>query len=222
MLKKLRLLFFLLPVVVLVSCASAPKYQYIPKGKQVMVASWYGPKFHGRRTASGEIFDMYRLTAAHKTLPFGTKLRVINPENGRSVVVKINDRGPFVRGRDIDLSYAAAKKIGLIAKGTGRVYVEFIGRDNRYIKTVKYQIKGDGPYTIQVGSFREKNNAWRLKKALSISYRNVHIIKKYINGRTYYRVIVGKFVNLLDAERVALRLKREGYEVILTRYEEVL
>ncbi len=222
MLKKLRLLFSLLPAVVLISCASTPKYQYVPKGKQTMVASWYGPKFHGRRTASGEIFDMYRLTAAHKTLPFGTKLRVINPENGRSVVVKINDRGPFVRGRDLDLSYEAAKRIGLISKGTARVYVEFLGRDTGYIKTVRYQIKGNGPYTIQVGSFRDKDNAWRLKKALSISYRNVHIIRKDIGGRTYYRVIVGRFVNLYDAERVAVRLKREGYEVILTRYEEVL
>ena len=222
MLKKLRLLFFLLPAVVLISCASAPKYQYVPTGKQTMVASWYGPKFHGRRTASGEIFDMYRLTAAHKTLPFGTKLRVINPENGRSVVVKINDRGPFVRGRDLDLSYEAAKRIGLISKGTARVYVEFLGRDKSYVRTVKYQINGDGPYTIQVGSFRDRDNAWRLKKALSLSYRNVHIIKKYLKGGTYYRVIVGRFFNLTDAENTALRLKREGYEVIVTRYEEVL
>lgn len=220
--KRLLILVFLVSLFFIVSCASAPRYQYVPKGKGVMVASWYGPKFHGRKTASGEIFDMYKFTAAHKTLPFGTRLRVTNPENGRSVVVKINDRGPFVRGRDIDLSYAAARKIGLLQKGTSRVYVEFLGRDYDYVKTVKYAVNGVGPYTIQVGSFREKENAWRLKRALSYSYRHVQVIKKRIKGVVFYRVLVGRFSSLSEAERVAIRLSSEGYSAILTRYEEVL
>ncbi len=187
-----------------------------------MVASWYGPKFHGRRTASGEVFDMYSYTAAHKTLPFGTRLRIINPENGRSVVVKINDRGPFVSGRDIDLSYAAARDLGLLQKGTSRVYVEYLGRDTGYVKTVRYAVRGTGPYTVQVGSFRQRENAWRLKRALSYSYRHVQVIKKRIRGVVFYRVLVGRFNSLSEAERVALRLTKEGYNAILTRYEEVL
>ncbi len=89
------------------------------------IASWYGPKFHGRRTASGEVFDMHRLTAAHPWLPFGTIVKVTNLENGLSVVVRINDRGPFVKGRIIDLSYAAAKKIRMLRRNA-RVRVEVL------------------------------------------------------------------------------------------------
>ncbi len=90
------------------------------------VASYYGRRFHGRRTANGERFDMYAMTAAHKTLPFGSRVRVTNPRNGKSVIVRINDRGPFVRGRTIDLSRAAAGKIGIIGSGHGRVTLELL------------------------------------------------------------------------------------------------
>ena len=90
-------------------------------------ASWYGKEFHGRRTTSGEIFDMYKLTAAHNELPLGTRVRVTNLKNHRSVVVKINDRGPFVPGRVIDLSYAAAKKIGMVKDGLTKVKIEIVG-----------------------------------------------------------------------------------------------
>jgi rare lipoprotein A len=88
------------------------------------VASWYGKKFHGRTTASGERYDMHDMTAAHPTLPFGVHATVTNLENGRSVKVKINDRGPFVKGRIIDVSYAAAKKLGIVEQGVARVRVE--------------------------------------------------------------------------------------------------
>ncbi|MEE4201792.1 septal ring lytic transglycosylase RlpA family protein [Erythrobacter sp.] len=91
-------------------------------------ASYYGRRFHGRRTANGERFDMRALTAAHKTLPFGSLVRVTNPRNGRSVTVRINDRGPFTRGREIDLSRAAAEEIGMIARGHGRVEMELLAR----------------------------------------------------------------------------------------------
>lgn len=89
-------------------------------------ASWYGPGFHGRRTANGERFDQHALTAAHKTLPFGTKVRVTNPANGKSVVVRINDRGPFVGGRDIDLSRGAAQAVGMLGAGTAQVRLEVL------------------------------------------------------------------------------------------------
>ncbi len=90
----------------------------------VMVASWYGQKYHGRQTASGVVFDMYAMTAAHKTLPFGTRLRVTHRRSQRSVVVEINDRGPFIKGRDLDLSMGAAQALAMVDEGVARVHVE--------------------------------------------------------------------------------------------------
>ena len=92
--------------------------------ESTMVASWYGPKYHGRQTASGVVFDMYDLTAAHKTLPFGTRLRVTHVQNNRSVVVEVNDRGPFIRGRDLDLSYGAARELAMVDQGVAQVKIE--------------------------------------------------------------------------------------------------
>ena len=91
-----------------------------------MVSSYYGSKFHGRQTSNGEIFDMYKLTCAHKTLPFNTRLKVTNEDNGKYVIVRVNDRGPFIHGRDLDLSYAAAREIDLIAEGVKKVKVEIL------------------------------------------------------------------------------------------------
>jgi rare lipoprotein A len=104
---------------------------------QPMNASWYGEPFHGRRTASGEVFNMDDLTAAHRTLPFGTRLRVRRPDTGRSVQVTINDRGPFVAGRQLDLSRAAADRLGMMTLGVARVQVDHLGRDSRYLSYVK-------------------------------------------------------------------------------------
>jgi len=119
------------------ACSAAPRYTATPGGirrqlpgtvrwVQEGVASYYADQFHGRRTANGETFDMHALTAAHQTLPFNTRVRVTNLDNGRSVVVRINDRGPFVKGRIIDLSYGAAKNVGLIGPGTARVRLEVL------------------------------------------------------------------------------------------------
>jgi rare lipoprotein A len=99
---------------------------HVIKSLGIGTASYYGKRFHGRRTANGERFDMNAMTAAHKTLPFGTHVRVTNPRNGRSVTVRINDRGPFIRGRQIDLSRAAAQKLGMIRKGHARVQMEIV------------------------------------------------------------------------------------------------
>lgn len=93
---------------------------------EVGVASWYGPGFHGNRTANGEIYDMFALTAAHKTLPFGTIVKVIDLDTGKSVVVRINDRGPFIKGRIIDLSYAAAQKLEMVKKGLAKVGLKIV------------------------------------------------------------------------------------------------
>lgn len=94
---------------------------HVPRYDEVGIASWYGPGFHGNVTANGELYDMYAFTAAHKTLPFGTVVKVVDLETGRSVVVRINDRGPFVPGRIIDLSYAAAQELGIVDRGTAKV-----------------------------------------------------------------------------------------------------
>jgi len=108
-------------VLLLLNCCSRPLFT--SQAEIVGCASYYGKEFHGKRTASGEVYNMYALTAAHRTLPFGTLVRVTNWKNGKSVVVKINDRGPFVEGRTIDLSYAAARRIGLMATGRVRLTI---------------------------------------------------------------------------------------------------
>jgi len=209
-LKIISFLFFLS------SCASIPPVVYPPKTGYV-IASWYGPKFHGRPTASGERFNMYALTAAHREFPFGTRLRVTNPDNNKSVVVTINDRGPFVPGRDLDLSYAAAKKIGLIDKGVGRVRIEYVGRDLRYVKKVVFaSLISKMPLTIQVGSFSEASNAYRLKQGLEIKYDNVYITTIYLRGQKYYRVRIGEFYDRESAYSFAQRLAEEGYSTFIT------
>jgi len=101
-----------------------PVITYKPIG--MMKASWYGPNFHGRQTANGEIYNQYELTAAHKSMKFGTLLRLTNPENNKSIIVRVNDRGPYVDGRDLDLSYASAKALGIVKPGVKRLKVELV------------------------------------------------------------------------------------------------
>ena len=204
---------------VLSSCAPA-KYD-IQQGKIAkffVVASWYGPEFHGRPTASGETFDMHAMTCAHKEYPFGTRLRVTNTVNGKSVECIVNDRGPFVKGRDIDLSLAAARKIDLIGSGTAPVVVEVNGRDASYIRTVKVQSNGKkGPFAIQVGSFSDSINAVRLKSALRLDYANVYIQETFVDGTTFYRVRIGNFDQLNAAMDTAGKLGQEGYPALVLK-----
>ncbi|MGA3328649.1 MAG: septal ring lytic transglycosylase RlpA family protein, partial [Terriglobia bacterium] len=129
------------------------------------IASWYGHPYHGRRSASGEIYDMYKMTAAHRTLPFGTQVRVHDLENGRDVTVRINDRGPFVEGRIIDLSYAAAQTMGM--PGIARVRLEILGLGSTSEPAV---------FAVQVGAFRDPANAGRLKALIEGSYGPVVIL----------------------------------------------
>ncbi len=212
---KIRLLPLLYLSFLLILSCSTSRYE---TGSGMVVASWYGPDFNGRPTASGDRFDMNRFTCAHREYPFGSLLRVINISNGRSVKCIVNDRGPFVSGRDIDLSYAAAREIGLIGPGTMPVRIEYIGRDSSYIRDVRYSAS-EGPFTIQVGSFREVDNAIRLKKALELRYRDVYIVQIILEDVTYYRVRVGRFVKKEDAFAVAGDMAREGYGPIIVRYE---
>lgn len=122
------------PEVVKESTVNTSPVEYINRG--TMKASWYGPKFHGKLTANGEIYDQMALTAAHKSLKFGTLLKVTNTKNGRSVIVRINDRGPYIEGRDLDLSKGAAIELGLLKKGVARVKIEEVSLGENFNPTV--------------------------------------------------------------------------------------
>ncbi|MEJ2284633.1 MAG: septal ring lytic transglycosylase RlpA family protein, partial [Desulfobacterales bacterium] len=145
-------------------------YQPLPHSKgfrQRGIASWYGKDFHGKKTSNGDIYNMYAMTAAHKTLPLGTFVRVRNLENNHEVEVRVNDRGPFVRGRIIDLSYAAAKDIGIVGPGTARVEVVALGTPvSTDAGSSTSYVQGDyysGNFTYQVGAFVNRENAERQK-----------------------------------------------------------
>ncbi|MEW6410588.1 MAG: septal ring lytic transglycosylase RlpA family protein [Nitrospirota bacterium] len=189
----------------------------VPHRVEEGIASWYGMDFHGRPTASGDIYDMYKHTAAHRTVPLGTYARVTNLENGKNVRLLINDRGPFVDGRIIDLSFGAAKELGMADKGLGRVRIEYLERDKRYIKYVKFDERGYGDFTIQVGAFTNIDNAVRLKKALEWNYKDVSLTDTIINGTKYHRVRIGIFKSKQDASVLASKLADEGYSVTVMR-----
>ena len=160
------------------------------------IASWYGHPYHGRRAASGEIYNMYAMTAAHRTLPFGTEVRVHDLENGRDVDVRINDRGPFVEGRIIDLSYAAAQAMGM--PGIARVRLEIMGLG---------LTSGPAVFAVQVGSFRDPANAERLKALIEPSYGPV-VIQSFDRGDgLFYRVRVGHESTEDAANQLAAQLR---------------
>ena len=192
-----------------------PPIQPTVGSRQIGIASWYGKNFHGKPTASGEIYNMYDMTAAHKTLPLGTEVMVTNLENNRSVEVTINDRGPFVKNRIIDLSYAAAKAIGMVGPGTARVMIEVLKTPGgQRVPNIP-----SGLYTLQVASFINKENADYLAAKLSRLVDNVYIVLYKTGETTYYRVRVGTFKSREEAIREGERLTRQGYNILITRYE---
>jgi len=209
--------YALVLMLVFLAACSTVRQETLP-GSGYAVASWYGPDFNGRPTSSGEIFNMYAMTCAHKEYPFGTKVKVTNVANNKTTECVVNDRGPFVEGRDIDLSYAVAKEIGIIGPGTGKVFLEVDGRDMSYIRKVKVQSAGKtGPFAIQVGSFAESINAVRLKVALRLKYGNVYIQDTELKGATYYRVRIGNFESLNSAVSTAEQLGQEGYPAVVMK-----
>jgi rare lipoprotein A len=193
-------------------------YQPLPNAKgfrQRGLASWYGRDFHGKKTSSGETYDMYAMTAAHKTLPLGTYVRVHHLANNTSVDVRINDRGPFVRGRIIDLSYTAARSLGLVGPGTAEVEIVALGKltstDGGTSRTFVPEDYYSGNFTFQIGAFLKYENAERLKHKLNGKYKNAHITT-YDNGKdTYYRVRVGKAANLEQAAEFERYLIQNGF-----------
>ncbi len=178
-------------------------------------ASWYGGKFIGRKTANGEIFTSQSLTAANKTLSFGTRVIVTNLNNNRSVIVRINDRGPYVGDRVIDLSYAAAKAIDMIGTGTAPVRLEIVKPgEGTGVQENKFSA---GMYYLQVGFFSVKENADNLKKELSGTFNNTVVDTDIIGGKTYYRVFVGPFGDEIATYIEADKLKDRGYVIIVNR-----
>ena len=180
------------------------------------ISSWYGTKFHGRRTSSGETYDMYAMTAAHTTLPLPTYVTVRNLDNGHSIVVKVNDRGPFHENRIIDLSYAAALKLGIVRNGTGRVEVRAIdpGKYRQRPAPVTNQTvvlhKGDGFY-VQVGAFSDYENALKLTKKLSGFADNLlHISETIVRKEKLYRVRFGPITDIGVADRIVDNLGHFG------------
>ncbi len=168
------------------------------KQNETGIASWYGNPYHGRATASGEIFDMEKMTAAHRTLPFQTRLRVHNLDNGRTVEVRITDRGPFISGRIIDLSRAAARSIGMIGPGLARVRLEILAASGPTVEP-------PSAYAVQVGAFRDRANAESVRARMEKGYGAARIVHPD-RGRVW-RVLVGAEPTLERAEALAARLR---------------
>jgi rare lipoprotein A len=186
------------PVRVNVPAAPAPvPGAYVEEG----IASWYGVPFHGRRAANGEVYDMNQLTAAHRTLPFGSLVRVTNLDNGRQTEVRITDRGPFVQGRIIDLSFAAARAVDMVGPGLAHVRLELL--------SLGPVSPGEGNFTVQVGAFTQRGNAERLRDRLMGQYAPIFIQDYDAPNGYFYRVRVGRVPTQQDAEQLAARLKTE-------------
>ncbi|TYB31213.1 MAG: septal ring lytic transglycosylase RlpA family protein [Candidatus Mcinerneyibacterium aminivorans] len=163
-------------------------------------ASWYGPNFNGQKTANGETYNMYDLTAAHKTLPFNTYIKVTNLENNKTVVVRINDRGPFIKNRIIDLSYQAAREIDLISKGTCKVKLEVVEKS-------KKNSQNGTELFIYIAKFSHINNAKKFKKKFENKFKNIKILK-----RKNYFVLLGPYSSMIEANKTLKRLKYYKYE----------
>jgi rare lipoprotein A len=195
----------------LAACARPPMAPraIVPGMSETGLASWYGPGFHGRRTSSGEVFDMHQLTAAHRELPLGTWIVVTNLDNGRAVEVRVNDRGPFVPERILDLSYAAAGVLGVLGPGVVpvRLVVSRLGADAASASPVRF--------TVQVGSFVSEDNARRLHQALAASQPEVEVTRRTIGAGEYYRVRVGNFPTREEARLTAEALARQGHQAII-------
>lgn len=214
-------IFLILVIVVGINCTKAQNTEYIKTG----VASFYADKFEGRTTANGEVYYHPKKTAAHRSLPFGSIVKVTNLENNKYVVVRINDRGPFVSNRIIDLSKSAAHELGFIGKGLANVKIELIASVNdlpqgneqitekqvsaEYYKLDVYRTnpKGKG---IQIGSFKEDENVFRLAERLKSKYNvDVYIQLVNLNDQKLYRVILGNYTTSAYLEKLKTQLSKE-------------
>lgn len=214
-----RFTFLIGLLLVLTACGHKNVQVRTPQVKPVTarelegLASYYAEPYNGRPTASGEIFDTYRgLTAAHRTLPFNTLVRVKNKVNGREVDVRINDRGPFVDGRVIDLSLRAAREIDMVRAGIVPVKLEIL-------KTANTPTNGSSRqpvYAVQVGAFESPRAAGDLKRKLDRRYRRV-TVQSFSAEKTIYRVRIGPERDLDAAQKLATQLRKEDYQPFVVR-----
>jgi len=197
----------------LVSCGTTSQVGKSGSGKgglskgdtiEERVASWYGPNFDGKLTANGEVYDMYALTAAHRTLPFKTILKVKNLYNGKSVQVRINDRGPYAKNRIIDLSKKAAQKIDMLGAGTARVELILLEGNLKDSKTTNLKVP---TYTVQLASFKNKNEAFTYSQKI----KGARVEKINMANGTVYRVYFGIYVDKDNARQKKQELQRQGF-----------
>ena len=181
-------------------------------------ASWYGDPYHGRRAANGEIYDKNQLTAAHLTMPFDTRLKVTNLENNRSVTVRITDRGPFVKGRIIDLSQEAARQVRMIGPGTALVRLEVVSSQGAPSPSASSNgASSAGSYAVQVGSFRDRAAAEQLRRSLQARYGGAFVEPFEGNDGVFYRVRVGPKPSAQVAQSLAAQLDSEDLPGFVVR-----
>jgi rare lipoprotein A len=187
--------------------------------KETGIASWYGDPFHGQPTSNGEIYNMNARTAAHRTLPMGTFLKVRNLENNAEIIVRVNDRGPFAKERIIDLSFRSAQEIDMVGNGTAPVEIYAIDPDSPDIRDYINTAHPDfftGEFTVQVGAYADRDRAEALQRQLAKAGKEVFVTPVTVNGVPVYRVRVGTFASWDDAERLKDRLTQRGYENVFT------
>lgn len=207
--KRMTLLLFSAAALLQLAGCASERYARPSQGEvQRGLASWYGPKFHGRPTASGEIYDMHGLTAAHRELPLGTVISVKNLDNDKTVQVRVNDRGPFVRGRVLDLSYGAAQELGMVELGLAKVEIRVVsvgegaGGPNRFAR-----------YTVQVGAFRELENARSTRAKLA----GIAEAEIQSSPDGWHRVRVGVYTSRSEADEVERELRRQGFDAAVVQ-----
>jgi rare lipoprotein A len=176
--------------------------------EEVGFASWYGAQHQGRRTSSGEVFDMNQLTAAHRTLPFGTRLLVTNRDTSQSTEVRVNDRGPFVRGRILDVSYAAARQLGAVGAGIFPVKLRVVSLPGSRADAPD----GDGGFTVQVGAFTSRARAEALRDVVG---SDAAITESTVAGLTLYRVRIGSYPDRAQATAIARSLAARGFQPLI-------
>jgi rare lipoprotein A len=204
----------MLAVLALSGCAKKHHTSVAPAPPRIVngetgLASWYGHPYHGRPAADGEIYDMEKLTAAHRTLPFGTWVRVVNLNNNKTVEVRITDRGPFVENRIIDLSHAAAVAIELIGPGVARVRLDILSVP---------PTSGENWYAVQAGAFLDADRAERLRASLERDFGPAHLVQR-ADSPTLWRVIVGRVPSEEAAAALAERVRQESGTAFVVRLD---
>ncbi|MFZ1288866.1 MAG: septal ring lytic transglycosylase RlpA family protein [Melioribacteraceae bacterium] len=214
--KIFRILALIILSFYFIACSSSREFSEYENLEGLLIesgiASWYGKEFHGKSTANGETYNKSELTAAHRTLPFGSIVRVTNIENNKSVIVRINDRGPFAKDRIIDLSQKAAQKIEMISSGSAKVELRLLS------KSINSKMPNDikvPHYSVQVGSFKNKNDALKVSSEIN----NSRVEEVILNGEKYYRIYVGLFTEKDEASKLKDELMNNGIDGFVKQVE---